>query len=513
MILTIILGGKRMRELLSTQDKRHLIILETLYKKNDISYKELAELLNASINTVVQDIKIINKQITPFHISFHPQEKTLSLKKPTNASIDFIYSNILKNSLEFKILELIFFEEFSFLEDYADTLFISLSTLKRVITKMNKILQKKEIQITTNPIQLVGNEKEIYMMILMLFREKYIDYRYPFEEKDSLTLSILVNDIAGEETDFWNYQDIERLKLSILVSLVRIQNNHYLEIDYDNIELNKYQMNLLNYPLYRFYFKSVFHIELTKKNLIELFFPFLPTNFATSFDDLMTLCKQDSNKEAELTSLINLLEDIASSLNMTLPLENKQKLILDLFNIRLLGISEDFLLHNTKQEFVTKLKKDAPVVFHFLKTKFAENPFVSQLNDYGKIHFTYMLITHWDGLFIKIQSSLPIFHIGVLMNSDKEHSHFITQMLNTRFDGKFIFHDIKASHIEECFKQFSHYEFIVTNQSQVNQTPKPIISIGLYPSAEDLSAINAMYLSLIHNQYTEDHDDLTLNVY
>lgn len=502
-----------MRELLSTQDKRHLIILETLYKQSNISYKELAELLNVSTNTVVQDIKTINKYIMPFHISFQPQEKTLSLKKPLNISIDSIYSSILKNSLEFSILELIFFEKFTTLDDYADALFISLSTLKRVISKMNKTLQKKEIQIATSPIQLVGNETEICMMIMMLCKEKYIDYQYPFEEKESLTLNILLHDIAGEKTDFWNYQDIERLKLSILVSLVRIRNNHYLNIDYENIDLEKYQLEFLNHSLYQFYFKSVFRIELTKKNLIELFFPFLPTNFATSFDDLTALCKQDSDKEAELTSLINLLEDIASSLNMTLPLENKQKLILDLFNIRLLGISEDFLLHNTKLEFVTKLKKDAPVVFYFLKMKFAENPFVSQLSDYGKIHFTYMLITHWDGLFIKIQSSLPIFQVGVLMNSDKEHSAFITRMLNNRFKNKFIFHDIKCSHIENCFEQFSHYEFIVTNQSQVNQASKPIISIGLYPSAEDLSAINAMYLSLIHNQYAEDDDDLTLNVY
>lgn len=513
MILTIILGGKMMRDLLSTQDKRHLIILEVLYQKSNVSYKELAECSNASINTVVHDIKIINKYITPFHISFQSQEKTLSLKKPSNTSMDFIYSIILKNSLEFRILELIFFEKFSFLEDYADALFISLSTLKRLISKMNKVLQKREVQITTNPIQLVGNEKEIYMMIVMLFREKYIDNCYPFEITNSPTLNTLVHDIAGEETDFSNYQDIERVKLSLLVSLVRLQNHHYLEMDYDKIELNQYQLNLLNSPLYRFYFKSVFHIELSKKNLIELFYPFLPNNFATSFDDLMTLCEQDLDKEAELTSLVSLLEDIASSLAITLPLEKKQKLTMDLFNIRLLDISEDFLLHNTKLEFVTKLKKDAPVVFHFLNSKFAKNLLFSRLNHHGKLNFTYMLVTHWDGLFIKIQSALPVFHAGLLMNSDKEHSGFITRMLNDRFKDEFIFHDIEGSNLEECFKQFSHYAFIVTNQSQVNQTPQPIISIGLYPSAEDLSAINAMYLSLIHNQYTEDDDDLTLNVY
>lgn len=502
-----------MRDLLSTQDKRQLLILETLYKHRDISYRDLAEFLKVSVNTTIEDIKKINKYIAPFHISFEAQEKSLILKKPSTISIDFIYSRFLKNSLEFSILELIFFEKYKLLEEYADALFISLSTLKRVINKMNKTLQKKEIQITTNPIQLIGNEKEICMMLVTLFKEKYIDYQYPFEEKDSLTLNILLSDIAGEQTDFWNYQDIENLKLSILVSLVRIKNNHYLEIDHEGINLEKYKLNFLNDHLYRFYFKSVFHIDLTKKNLIELFFPFLPTNFATTFDDLLILCQQEQGKQEELNSLIHLLDDIASSLNIAFPIENKQKLILDLFNIRLLGISEDFLLYNSKLDFLMKLKEDAPVVYSFLKKKFRENSFVSKLNDYGKIHFSYMLITHWEDLFIKIQSALPIFHIGVLMNSDKEHSHFITQMLNTRFDGKFIFHDIKASHIEDCFKQFSHYEFIVTNQSQVNQTPKPIISIGLYPSAEDLSAINAMYLSLIHNQYTEDDDDLTLNVY
>ena len=76
----------------------------------------------------------------------------------------------------------------------------------------------------------------------------------------------------------------------------------------------------------------------------------------------------------------------------------------------------------------------------------------------------------------------------------KPHNHFLTD-----------YHDIKASHIEDCFKQFSHYEFIVTNQSQLNQTNPMLISMGLYPSAEDISRIIAMCLKLVSDDYSEDN--------
>ncbi|NKC68424.1 helix-turn-helix domain-containing protein [Vagococcus fluvialis] len=488
-----------MKDLLSNQDKRYLIILEKLYRGESYTYQELGNNLRVSSNTIREDKKKINKFIKPAQILFN-SDKKMYLQMNDNISIDFIYSVIIKNSLELNILEMIFFEEQILLEDYAEQNFISISTLKRIIAKMNKVLQTKSVYISTNPVQLRGDENRICFMMFHLFREKYIDFKYPFQEIDTLTFNELLKGIIKNSSDFLNFQDMERLKLLILVSIVRVKNNHYITDCYDNFELEKYNLDFIHNDLYKYYFKSTFQIDLTHENLIELAYFFLPNNFAIEYQELLKICEVNAEQKVKLNEHINLIEDISSSLDI--PLISKEKLITDLFNIRLLKSPQDYFFYNAKLEFFTELSRESPFVLNYLNMKIKENFLVTKLTEYERIHFIYMIITHWDNLFVEIQKRQPVFNVGVFMTSDKEHSTFIAKMLNEKFYKKINFFPIKAINIEECLEQFNQYEFIVTNTTQINILSHKLINIGLFPSYNDLTTINSVYSEIITSKKT-----------
>lgn len=92
---------------------------------------------------------------------------------PTNYSRTLIYSYILSDSLEFKLLETVFFLESFSTESLAEKLFISASTLRRLIKTMNKKLVKYNFYISSSPYKLIGSETAIRNFIIHLFFEKY----------------------------------------------------------------------------------------------------------------------------------------------------------------------------------------------------------------------------------------------------------------------------------------------------------------------------------------------------
>lgn len=485
-----------MKHILSKQSQRFLTTLEHLYYNNYSSYENLAHLSQVSIKTIQDDINKINDFIEPLEIQEYSQYE-VHLKKQDNISCDYIYSCILSNSLEFSTLELIFFEQEDRLEDYADALFISLSTLKRIISKINARIKKNGIQISTNPIQLIGNESVICLTMANFFKEKYLTENYPFSKVQYKVFDQLVHYALSNYKEFLNYPDMNKLKLYSFISIIRLQNGHYFNTENYHRALEKeFDFPFLNNYLFKQTFKSVFHIELSKENIIDFAYPFLNDNFAFNYQEILRIANKNQQKKEEFDNLVILIDDISNSLDLPIETTKKEKLLLDLYNVRLMMIGKTYLLYNSKRNFLINLASDYPIIYQFVDEKIIKNKRFKNYSESEKEEIIYILLTHWSELFFAIQDKQPLYKAGLCMTSDIEHTKLIADMLNRKFYRRFDFQPIAFTSFKEAYKQFDNYDVIITNVSNLKEKKKPVVSIDLYPSFNDYAKIYTLYYNL-----------------
>lgn len=168
-----------MRKLLSRERLRHLQLIEWLYFTSEpLSLAQLSSELNCSQRTLARDIKYINLMYAPLKITTTPQGKQLDT--PPHISLDFAISRTLTLSPTHSFLELMFFRRDYIAEELAAKLFISLSSLKRLIYELQQNLAPYDIQIKSRPYRLVGNEQHIQHLYLYLLKNKYPNYHKLF---------------------------------------------------------------------------------------------------------------------------------------------------------------------------------------------------------------------------------------------------------------------------------------------------------------------------------------------
>lgn len=479
--------------LLSKQDKRYLVILESLFIKESTTLNDLMTVTNSSRKTIREDLQVINEFIDPMVIK--TSHDGCHLDYPLNIGIDYIYSCILKNSLEYTFLEMIFFEKKGSIEAYAEDLYLSPSTIRRMITRINKQTKKYDFQISTAKLQLVGNEAHIYNTIIHYFKEKYIHQNYPFSNIQKKALHMLINYALKKHSEFNTMSDIESLQLIVLVSLVRIQNNHHIIID-TKTEIDDFLTEILKDKMLKTLFKSVFRIEFSKHNIIHLFYPFIKGGFAFTYDDVLKVTKRDSRIKQHINNASQYIDNIASILG--LPISNKEQIIIEVFNLIILNAGKDYLLFNKRKFFLDYFAKESPYITNILYKEIENNFFyLDDITDNDKDQFIYILVIHWKELSNKIYSFNPIYRVGIYMNWDVEHNSFISGILSQHFLGRLTFEPIVASGYEDAKVIFKNYDFILTNISNLKADGINFLVCNEYPSVDDLYNISKMYSKLL----------------
>lgn len=484
--------------LLSKQDKRYLIILESLFLKESTTINDLMMITNSSRKTIRDDLQSINSFISPMFIK--TSLDGCHLDYPLNIGIDYIYSCILKNSLEYTFVEMIFFEKKKGIEEYAEALYLSPSTVRRMINKINKQTKKYDFRISTTKLQLIGNESHIYNTIIQFFKEKYIHQDYPFSKVQKKAFNTLINHALKKHSEFNTLADIELLQLIALVSLVRIQNDHQNIID-TKTNFDQFISEIIEDKMLKTLFKSVFRIKLSKENIIHLFYPFVKGNFAFSYNDVLNITKKDDKMKIYMDDTIRYLNSVAKILGI--PISNKEQIIIEIFNLIILNAGKDYLLFNKRKLFLNNFSKESPYITNILYKEIKNNfSYLENISENDTDQFIYILVIHWKELSNKIYLFNPIYTVGIYMNWDIEHSTFITGVLSQQFLGKLTFTPILANSHEGAKKEFEYYDFILTNISNLQNPNTSFVVCNEYPSVDDLYNISKMYSKLLSQQKT-----------
>ncbi|MFR3687722.1 MAG: HTH domain-containing protein, partial [Enterococcus sp.] len=223
------------------KEKQEQLLRLLLQQDSPISSRILSEKMNVSVRTVKNYIYELNKLgsapvITSSNAGYTilPDEATKLLDEPQNASdlpqtfkerSFFIIKRILMEHQQLNIFDL------------SDELFVSYSTLKSDLARMNKAYEKYHIKfvLKQDEIQIVGEEKEKRRLIsYIIFEEvphKFIDKQIleaTFEKEDIEKLSSIIHAIMHDSNYHLNDFSFVNLMLHLLILLDSVRNDKSL---------------------------------------------------------------------------------------------------------------------------------------------------------------------------------------------------------------------------------------------------------------------------------------------
>ena len=466
-----------MKNLLSSKDLRILTILEQLKNATHFT-SNILTITNTTQKTLNSDIDYINSTFYPLKIVKNNNNE-LKLTMPKNYSFSYVYSKILENSIEFRFLEIIFFETESNLQNLADHLFISSSSLRRIITKLNKSLANLNITITFSPLRIIGKESAIRNFFIQYFMEKHANGFYPFNKIQKKILDNLLNFILKKNCIQLNYTDLEKLRVTTMISLIRIQNNHYNKLI--NINNSIFDFSLGNNWILKQSFKTIFKITLSEETVFHMV-PFLFENrFFFSIEHLIVVANTDTKVNIIKNNFSSIIDNLSNKFELTCP--NKNSLLVDLCNAYFLNYGAPFILYDFYTEFIDSFMIMKPDLIKFVKSEFIELFKNEKFEHYHLNNYIYILVTRWKDLYINIESNHRIPSIGVFYNTDFEQSIMIQNMIEFRFGKKVCVTTINDPDIQNILNSFSEYDLIVTNISGLEN--ENVICFSIFPTFKD----------------------------
>lgn len=410
---------KTAKSLLSKQHGRQLKLLEFFSKNTHGTAEILRDLTNCEHGTLKNDIEILNTYINPSVIKYQNKQFCLILKG--NMNYFSLFSKLLQNSLEVSIIEAIFFEKNCSFNSLAVKLFVSNSTLRRIINKLNESLKEEDIFIQFQPMEIIGNEKKIRRFISTMLFEKYYGSFPPFSESEKKfafdMLKILPDNLAFKS---------KKLDTFFLVSMSRIKRGYNLLFKIPPKILIDYLYEMKTIELHGFstYHKNLY-MDLGLKVIMDVF---------SEFEFILCMLKK---KEFETN--IHEMDEInvlTKSILGTFPYISIEDDCICKINfaikclIFLESITSELFIEEI-QDFNNNFKNEFPDLTNLLLSKI--NCIFDNNSDRKKEFILYSVIINFSELILYDSQKYKKIQIGIYYDVGRYHSLYIKKKILEKF--------------------------------------------------------------------------------
>ncbi|PER82226.1 BglG family transcription antiterminator [Bacillus cereus] len=162
---------------------RQIGILKILSEENRwFTILELEHKLGYSSKTIRKDISIINDSLPPNSTICSIKGQGIKLFLAPEQSITEIISKFFKRSLTFLTFQQLLEHDFNTIASLADKLYIPLSSMNKVLGKVEARLKKFGLSLMKRPLRIVGDEIQILLMFSDLYLEAFVGEEWPFTE-------------------------------------------------------------------------------------------------------------------------------------------------------------------------------------------------------------------------------------------------------------------------------------------------------------------------------------------
>lgn len=477
-----------MRKILSQKDGRILKLVELLYDKEELFMRDLCAELNVSSKTLKNDIENARLILSPIDITVNGN-KGVKLEIPSNYAITYVYTAVLAASLEYTLIEKIYLCETYTIDELAEELFISSSSLRRMISRVNSVLKEEEMEINSNPLQIIGNEWKIYNFFTHYLFEKYRLAKGIFTDAQinvANELSILV---LKQKYIALEYRPKKQLERYILVQLIRMKNNHFVKVksnaNRDNI-FSDIDTSAIKKQL-----KESFYKEFSNQDLIQLFSIFLDGKWSFSYNQLIKNSKINPELKQTKEKFEELLESIASKYKIEQT--NREELLVQLCNYRMLDYGAYFILYDNVSVVVNHFRHDYFKGIEFIRLKLTEIFQGETLTEYKLNDYISRLIIHWDKFLIELEKEVISLKIGLVYYAEEHYLKLIQEEISHRFKDRFETIIIDYDSLADVEKVRTQCDLIVTNITRIVIPNLEVICFPVYPKEKDWSRLESFY--------------------
>ncbi|MHC5249617.1 helix-turn-helix domain-containing protein [Enterococcus sp. LJL90] len=240
-----------MKAVLNTTMNRRISLLNLLFTTYQrVSLDALSRQLNTSNKTIISDLDYFQENWPDVLVIDLNSKTGLRVVENGNQTVQTIYGDILKKSLEFQLLQGIFFEPGENSKYWEDRLFISNSSLYRMGVRLSRKLRDFGIILEKNPFKLKGsNEAQLRLFFQNYFLEAYGFREWPFpfdQQKISKVLKLFNKEFKLNLNNVELYEGC----FTACVALIRIQQGKLIDSKKNLKQLQNFQANqLLEYCL------------------------------------------------------------------------------------------------------------------------------------------------------------------------------------------------------------------------------------------------------------------------
>jgi len=500
-----------LRRLLKRDNQRQLQLIETLYySQRPRSSEELAEINQCTIPIALNDIRAINKQSDYYKIVRENSLYRLDLKD--NATLDVLISTLLTNSLSFRILEVIFYENCYSLVDLSKRVFCSLSTVQAFMGNLQEVLEGWSMTVKRRPFRLTGNEIAIRHLYFLYFSEKKAARKdTPFSSEffqygDEVVRSVITNN--NLKTSLAQYN---RLTLTFFISLVRISNEHHMSS-------RLLRSRAIDPPSQRVI--NNFSYYLRKELRLQYSDDILKESFWLLYSDLFLLGEEQTARVLETNHYVAyhyethfiFAEKLSKMLVTPLTESQKEQLATILVN--------QHLFHAQTKEFISVLQDRKRDCLRLLDTFHAHcvyqlrNLVIKFLDDYHLFqspefidNYIYQIIAAVPSCLTGMKQIDEPVNLLIVSSDSKMQESLLTELLRLSIKGNYVIHQINVNQLHSASYQkvFEEYDLVIsTSTFEVPNCKTPIIAVELCPSIHSINKIQQMIDKIVleSNQFT-----------
>lgn len=504
-----------LRSLLPQETQRRLKLIESLYlSSTGLTSKQVKENSKSQQSMIQQDIVFVNQNYKPFSI-IH-EDKLYKIKHQNTQGLDILYKQILDASTEFNLLETLLFEQFDTIEDLAESLYTSTTTLYRMIKRIKKALKPFGIKIDSHPLKITGNEAVIRHLFGLLFREK----KTPFEQlaksaENEKAVSRLIEEFMLENQFFEAYITSIRVKYNFYISLIRTANGHFFD---DGIltsqavitpEESKWQAMLLQ-------IEKDFPVLFNERFYRECLWLFYGDFLVLNLDQLAHVLKNNPLQKKfhdETAEFLDYLEteigfsfndeesrygDVKTALKIFLNNENYLYHFVPDY-ISIIGEERKSFIKELSKLYSYQMGKLSQLIRSFFKK---HKKIYSKFTDDFLLNYLYILIVHYPKMMQKMSASPDKINIMIISLVYPFQENFLKRILSENMSGSIEFHFVeKPSEFLPEELEEKEIDLVISTSSIDNLKDRPIFVIEPFPTLDSFLALQRRINEIIEKKH------------
>ncbi|PEW58496.1 capsule biosynthesis protein [Bacillus cereus] len=218
---------------------RQIDILKILGEENRLfTLSELEHKLGHSSKTIRKDISIINDSLSPNSTISSIKGQGIRLFLAPDESLTKIISRFFKRSLTFLTFQQLLKYDSNTIASLADKLYIPLSSMNKVLSKVGARIEKFGLSLTKRPLRIVGEEVHILFMFSDLYLQASVGEEWPFTEYKKDAFDSYISYIEKKLGITLFISDRRKLLFFIAIFLKRRKQGYKFNLNKEIIECN-----------------------------------------------------------------------------------------------------------------------------------------------------------------------------------------------------------------------------------------------------------------------------------